>query len=139
MPGGKSRCTRSATRERIGTNTILQKDSNNVSQHDMHSSLDYCLELDVIRGTVEKCIQNLQKQFEKEFAALKQRVRELEDEVRKLKNIILDVENYKHEITNLHNEYRKLQFHHLVQSSNSYLPYLSQKTGTQNIRSGQQR
>ena len=94
MPGGKSRCTRSATRERIGTNTILQKDSNNVSQRVNHTSKDYCLELDVVRGTIEKRIRNLQKQFEKEFAALKQRVRELEDEVRKLKNIILDVEDY---------------------------------------------
>ena len=65
MPGGKSRCTRSATRERIGTNDILQNNSNNVSQRDIHSSEDYCLELDVIRGTIEKHFQNLRKQFEK--------------------------------------------------------------------------
>ena len=85
MPGGKSRCTNSTTRQRIGTNAILQINSNNVSQREMHSSKDHCLELDVIRGTIEKHIQNPQKKFEEEFAALKQKVRELEDEVRELK------------------------------------------------------
>ena len=140
MPGGKSKCTRSATGVlRIGTNAILQNNSNNVSQRNMHSSEHCCLELDVIRGTIEKRFQNLWKQFEKELADMKEKVRELEDEVWELKKIKLDVEEYKQETTNLRNEYRKLQFHHLVRSSNSYLPYLSQKTETQNTRCGRQR
>ena len=109
MPGGKSGSTRSALGGRTGTNTILQNNSNNVSQCNAHSFKDFQIKLDVISGKIEKRFQEQRKQFEKALADMKQKVTELEEEVRELKDRVLEVEEYKQEITNLRNDHHKLQ------------------------------
>ena len=57
----------------------------------------------------EKRLQNLRRQFEKELANMKQKVRGLEDEVEELKKIVPVVEGCRQETTNLRKEYHKLQ------------------------------
>ena len=89
MPQGIYQSTKSTAAQRRRTSSIVQNDSNTVSQYNTHLMEIYCLEFNSLTETIKKRIHTQWKAFEIEFTDMRKKVRELEKEVLDLKEVLL--------------------------------------------------
>ena len=102
---GKADSTRSALRGRSRVSDNIRRNEN------ARTSTSSCSGCQNKLDAIEKRLQNIRKQFEKELANMKQKVRGLEDEVKQMKEMAPVVEGCRQDTRSLRNELHKLQQH----------------------------